>query len=102
EAFLVPDAARRGLAGVERPVLAISGGLDSMVLLSLVAKLPASHDAVVATFDHGTGPAATEAVALVASTALRAGVQCVTGTASAAGETEEDWRSGRWQFLSDV
>ena len=84
-------------------MLAISGGLDSMVLLHAFADLPSLPAApVVATFDHGTGPAATHAVALVSATALRAGYECVTGTAPERGMTEEEWRRSRWQFLREV
>jgi tRNA(Ile)-lysidine synthase len=102
EAFLVPGAVQSALDGVLRPVLAVSGGLDSMVLLESVARLPNSSSAIVATFDHGTGPAASRAVGLVASRALEAGMECVTGTASAKGISEEEWRRARWQFLREV
>jgi tRNA(Ile)-lysidine synthase len=102
EAFLVPRAVQAALDGVVRPVLAVSGGLDSMVLLETVSQLPISANTIVATFDHGTGPAASRAVSLVASRALESGMECVTGTASAPGISEEDWRRARWQFLREV
>lgn len=102
EAFLVPGAVRHAFDGLARPVLAISGGLDSMVLLDVVSELPARETAIVATFDHGTGPAASEAVALVANKAAKSGMECVTGMASAPGISEEEWRRARWQFLREV
>ncbi len=103
EAFLVPFVARSALSEIERPVLAVSGGLDSMVLLHAVASLDLPDVApIVATFDHRTGPAAAEAVALVAGAALEAGIECVTGMASSSGITEEEWRRARWQFLREV
>lgn len=102
EAVLVPRAVEAALDGVVRPVLAVSGGLDSMVLLQTVAELPNSASAIVATFDHGTGPAASRAVSLVASRAAESGMECVTGTASAPGISEEEWRRARWQFLREV
>jgi tRNA(Ile)-lysidine synthase len=85
-------------------VLAISGGLDSMVMLTAAARLPARSrkKIVVATFDHGTGKAAGRAAALVARQALRSGFACVTGRASTVGTREEEWRRGRWQFLQQV
>src|SRR4051812_21322551 len=103
EAFPVPEAVRTALSTAVRPVLAVSGGLDSMVLLHAAAGLlPDDTSAVVATFDHGTGPAATHAVALVSTAAAAAGFECVTGTACGDGLSEEEWRRSRWQFLREV
>lgn len=74
-----------------------------MVLLHAAASGASRNErAIVATFDHGTGPVATHAVRLVASAAAKAGLQCVTGTASATGLSEEEWRRARWQFLREV
>ncbi|HKS06719.1 MAG TPA: ATP-binding protein, partial [Gemmatimonadaceae bacterium] len=50
-----------------RFVLAVSGGRDSTVLLDAMARYRREAVAVVATFDHGTGAAATAAADLVAS-----------------------------------
>src|SRR6476646_645568 len=102
EAFAVQEAVQAALSTGVRPVLAISGGLDSMVLLPAAASLDLRPDRpIVATFDPGTGPVATHAVRLVAAAAGRAGFECVTGTASAAGLSEEEWRRSRWQFLRE-
>lgn len=86
-------------------ILAVSGGLDSMVLLTAAAtqlSARARKKIVVATFDHGTGKAAGRAAALVARQAFRSGFACVTGRASTIGTREEEWRRGRWQFLRQV
>jgi len=86
-------------------VLAISGGLDSMVLLTAAASrlsARARKKVMVATFDHGTGKAAGRAAALVVRQAFRSGFVCVTGRASTIGTREEEWRRGRWQFLQQV
>ncbi|HEX9608096.1 MAG TPA: tRNA lysidine(34) synthetase TilS [Gemmatimonadaceae bacterium] len=85
-------------------VLAVSGGLDSMALLTATSRLPARtrKNVTVATFDHGTGKAAGRAAALVARQAFRSGFPCVTGRASTIGTREEEWRRGRWQFLEQV
>jgi tRNA(Ile)-lysidine synthetase-like protein len=85
-------------------VLAISGGLDSMVLLNAAARLPARsrEKVVVATFDHGTGKAAGRAAALVARQSFCSGFVCVKGRASTIGTREEEWRRARWQFLQQV
>ncbi|MDQ6717415.1 MAG: tRNA lysidine(34) synthetase TilS [Gemmatimonadota bacterium] len=99
----MPKAVATALATEARPVLAVSGGLDSMVLLHAVAARHASENRpVVATFDHGTGPAAKHAVTIVAAAAMRAGFECVTGAASSVGLSEEEWRRSRWQFLREV
>lgn len=96
-------AAVRALAHEARPlVLAVSGGMDSMVLLDAVAHGRRPAGLVVATFDHGTGAAARRAAALVAETAARAGLPCVVGRAARAGATEAAWRLERWGFLREV
>ncbi len=103
EASPVPKAVAATIVTEVRPVLAVSGGLDSMVLLHAVAARAASASRpVVATFDHGTGPAAKHAVTVVADAAMRAGFECVTGTAASIGLSEEEWRRSRWQFLREV
>lgn len=111
-----------------RHLLAVSGGRDSMVLLD--ACLEYRRDAVtaVATFDHGTGPAASAAVALVERTCLEAGVPVASGRMADDGSgpvqvdglptadgvrrtayrfparrpTEASWRADRWRFLRSV
>lgn len=105
EASEVERAFEVALGSCGPAVLAVSGGLDSMVLLTAAAaRLPARarKRTIVATFDHGTGKAAGRAAALVARQAFRSGFGCVTGRASTIGTREEEWRRGRWQFLEQV
>ena len=83
-------------------LLAVSGGMDSMVLLDAGAKTLDHAGLTVATFDHGTGAAARKAARLVAHHALHLGVGCVTGTSPQTGRSEADWRAARWEFLVDV
>lgn len=92
------------LGECEAVVLAVSGGLDSMVLLTAASRLPARarRHISVATFDHGTGKAAGRAAAAVARAAFEAGFPCVAGRASTAGTREEEWRRARWEFLREV
>ena len=104
EGFEVASAVESALESCERAVLAVSGGLDSMVLLTVASRLPVRtrRKIMVATFDHGTGRAAGRATALVARQALRCGFLCVSGRASTVGTREEEWRRTRWQFLEQV
>ena len=104
EASDVETAVGTALENRGHAVLAVSGGLDSMVLLTAAATLPARkrRDITVATFDHGTGKAAGRAAALVARYSSRLGIQCVSGRASTIGTKEEEWRRGRWAFLQQV
>ncbi len=104
EASEVESAVASALEKCAYAVLAVSGGLDSMVLLTAASRLPtrARRNIVVATFDHGTGRAATQAAALVARQAARCGFLCVTGRSSTLGKREEEWRRSRWQFLHQV
>ena len=68
----VLECARRAARDADRPLLlAVSGGLDSMVLLDAFATVAPSRVAAVATFDHGTGAHATRAAGW--SRARRAG-----------------------------
>jgi len=80
-------------------VLAVSGGRDSMALLH--AGVVGARGAVraVAVFDHGTGTHATDAAALVRTTANALGVPVISGTATCVGSTEAEWRDARWHFL---
>lgn len=96
------SAVQRAIAAMPhgRWLLAVSGGLDSMVLLDAMAAARAPEVAAVATFDHGTGVAAKRAVALVDHEAERRGLPVVTGAASPhLPRTEAHWREARLRFL---
>jgi tRNA(Ile)-lysidine synthase len=83
-------------------MLAVSGGRDSMVLMHAAAMAAADgalRVAAVATFDHGTGPAARRAAALVAREARALGLPLRRGRARVPGRTEAEWREARWAFL---
>ena len=87
-------------------VLAVSGGLDSMVLLDLVASMCAGGswggDVVVATFDHASGPHSRRAAALVVRSALEYGLPVVSARAQSGLRSESAWRAARWAFLNGV
>src|SRR5256885_16909757 len=104
EASRLESVVGSALAECAHAVLAVSGGLDSMVLLTAASRLPARarRNIIVAPFDHGTGKAAGRAAALVARRAFSLGFLCVTGRASTIGTREEEWRRGRWAFLQQV
>lgn len=100
----VQRAAASALEGRGRVVLAISGGLDSMVLLdsvSLALSAPKSS-VLVATFDHGTGSHASRAARLVDRKSRQLGFRCVVGSATSIGRKESEWRHERWRFLRSV
>jgi tRNA(Ile)-lysidine synthase len=73
-----------------------------MVLLHAAARVARSSVAIVATFDHGTGSAATKAANLVARTASALGFPLVVGRATRPASTEAEWRAMRLEFLGDV
>jgi tRNA(Ile)-lysidine synthase len=98
----IHDAVAAGLRPHRRVVLAVSGGLDSMVLLDAAATSVTRERLTVATFDHGTGSAATEARALVERSARALGIRCVTGRASRRLRTEAELRAARWNFLGET
>ena len=102
-------------------VLAVSGGRDSMVLLHAFARSRRDDLSAVATFDHGSGAAATAAAELVIHTCMASGIPVVAGRdagtargCAAAGDrfddppaakarpSEASWREARWAFLRAV
>jgi tRNA(Ile)-lysidine synthase len=71
-----------------------------MVMLAAFAAVRGGEVAAVATFDHGTGTAATRAARLVERTALAYELPVVSGALPAgAARTEAEWRTARWRFL---
>jgi tRNA(Ile)-lysidine synthase len=95
----VREAVRASLDEAPRVVLAVSGGLDSMVLLDAAASVVASGRLIVATFDHGSGPSATAATHLVIRRAGSLGLRCETGRADGELSSEAALRDARWEFL---
>src|SRR5688572_26685181 len=107
----MPDVAVRAiessieelLARRDRLVVAVSGGVDSAVLLDAVTRLRTRrHHVVVSSVDHGTGAAATEATAQAVATAARLGVPAISERLSLARQDEASLRAGRWSFLRHV
>src|SRR5262249_15137636 len=95
----IPRAVSEAFAASERVVLAVSGGVDSMVMLHAAQAVLTLRQIVVATFDHRTGPAASEAREHVERWCARAGIECVTGRATEMLSTEAALRAARWSFL---
>ncbi|MEO7503090.1 MAG: tRNA lysidine(34) synthetase TilS [Gemmatimonadaceae bacterium] len=87
--------------GLRRVLLAVSGGVDSMVLLHASAALPKSKRPalLVASFDHGTGAPARRAVEVVRRRAKELGLDFTTARARSPVHTEHEWRMARWAFL---
>ena len=93
-------AIRRSLgAGAQPVVLAVSGGIDSMVLLDAAARVARHRVAAVASFDHRSGDHGGRAVALVRREAAARGLPVVVGQASTPLRGEAAWRDARWVFL---
>lgn len=83
-------------------VLAVSGGVDSMVLLDLLSNL-SGVDLVVAHFNHGIRPEAAKDEALVAHAAGKYGLPAELGRARlGAGASEDTARQARYRFLEAV
>jgi len=81
-------------------VLAVSGGLDSMVMATYLHALAPERIAAVATFDHGTGSSATAAARAVGVWAATRGLQVRVGATRGLPASEASWRAARWDFLS--
>lgn len=100
----VVQAVTTKLRGRGPLVLAVSGGRDSMALLAAVDVAGLTQQvAAVASFDHGSGPAASHAAALVEQAARSAGLAVVVGRPDAPlAASEASWRTARLTFLRDV
>lgn len=94
-------ATASALNGRERVVLAVSGGLDSMVLLDAAAETLSGTPSgiLVATFDHRTGDHSFRAAKMVQKRAEALRLRCVVGLATQPRSREHEWREERWQFL---
>jgi tRNA(Ile)-lysidine synthase len=97
----VESAVHDALSKVERVVLAVSGGRDSMVLMHAAASVAPEHVAAVITIDHGTGQAATDAAALVELAGATLGFQVTRRRVRPAAPTEAAWRAARWRALRE-
>lgn len=83
-------------------VVAVSGGVDSMVLLHLLAKEP-QLELVVAHFDHGVRVDSHVTEQLVAKTAQQLGLRYISEEGHLKSDvSEEDARNARYAFLHRV
>lgn len=84
-----------------RLVVAVSGGVDSIVLLDLLAK--SSHELAVAHFDHGIRPDSARDAAFVKAVAARYDLPFFhTREVLGVSASEEKARNRRYEFLFDV
>lgn len=85
-------------------VLAVSGGVDSMVLLDLMATAVGQrgYQLVVAHFDHGIRPDSASDAVSVETVAKRHGIAFATQRAELAGQSEVVARQARYRYLRKV
>lgn len=84
-------------------VLAVSGGLDSVVLLDLAAAAYPKERLTVAHFDHRCRPESAEDWAFVEGLARRAGLRCIAAASRESGpRSEARLREERLAFLESV
>ncbi len=93
------EAVEIARAGARPLLLAVSGGRDSMVMLELLVRAVPERIRAVATFDHGTGAHATEAVRLVRARTRELGLELVSARAGTPLSSESAMRTARWAFL---
>ncbi|MDQ3244387.1 MAG: tRNA lysidine(34) synthetase TilS [Gemmatimonadota bacterium] len=96
---MIREAVARALHRDGRYVVAVSGGIDSMVLLEAIASMPARPFVVVSSFDHATGPHSLRATRVVRRRARTLGIECVVGRSHGNSTRESEWRDERWNFL---
>jgi len=87
-----------------RVVVAVSGGLDSCVLLHLArfAAAESGHEWIVAHFDHGMRPSSAGDARWVAGLCRAWDVAVRLGRADRVLPSEEDARRARYEFLDEV
>ncbi|MBR3257038.1 tRNA lysidine(34) synthetase TilS [Candidatus Saccharibacteria bacterium] len=84
-------------------VLAVSGGVDSMVLLDIFLRKFEKDSFVVATFDHGTRESSKLDAEFVKKVAGEAGIEVFRGEGELGeGVSEEEARRARYAFLRKV
>lgn len=96
ESYLLPPNSRL--------VLAISGGIDSVVLLDLLAQLKDAREwgLVVAHVDHKVRPGSDQDAIFVSELADRYGLPFRLGQLNPASSSEAELRRGRYDFLESV
>jgi tRNA(Ile)-lysidine synthase len=82
-------------------IVAVSGGVDSITLLDLLAKR-GSYDLVVAHFDHGMRPGSSVDADFVQQVADELGLPCVMQRAELDNVSEATARTARYKFLQQV
>ena len=88
------------LAEAGPAVLAVSGGVDSMVLLDAALATRPPHSFRIATFDHASGLHSGRAVDLVERVALGGGLSVIVGRSRPTNRpSEAAWREARLGFL---
>ena len=95
----IHDAVAASLGDDDRIVVAVSGGVDAMALLDAAAARVDAGRLCVATFDHGTGAAASRAAELVRDRSAALGLECVSARAGGPLRSEAALREARWRFL---
>lgn len=96
------EAVQRDRLGCKKYIVAVSGGVDSVVMLDMLAKSGA-YELVVAHFDHGIRPDSGSDARFVAELAAKYGVPFELGEGNL-GESasEEQARNARYAFLYDI
>ena len=82
-------------------VIAVSGGVDSVVLAQLLSKR-GDLELVVGHFDHGWGPHSVDQEASAKRIATELGIQIVTGKNKSHNHSEAAARESRYSFLRQV
>ena len=86
-----------------KKILAVSGGVDSMVMLDIFVKKFKKNDLVVATFDHGTRESSRDDVRFVAEICSALKIPFYRGNAKlGSGISEEKARTARYDFLRRI
>lgn len=103
-AALAEWAERAGLTPGARVLVAVSGGLDSVVLLHLLrfGACPAQVQLVAAHFDHGMREGSGDDAAWVRGLCRAWGIPLRVGRATSRLSSEDDAREARYAFLRDV
>lgn len=90
------------LSKKEKLIVAVSGGVDSVVLLDLIAKNNTSKNIIVAHLNHGVRKESQAEAIFVENLAKKYGARYETSKLSLKNPTEENLRNARYKFLRKI
>lgn len=87
---------------MKRYLLAVSGGVDSVVMLDEMSRIHDRNELVVVHFDHGIQEESWHAAGFTERLAQKYGIEFIVGSGQLGDVSENTARQARWKFLRSV